>query len=234
MLSGKRVLVVEDDKNVCEVIKATLQMQHMQVDLAHNGYEGQEKALQGNYDLVILDIMLPRRDGLEVCKNLRVEGFDMPVLMLTARVSEVDKVLGLELGADDYITKPFSPRELVARCKSALRRFIRSSQTSQDEIRYKEVVIQPEQYKVFINDQQVEFTPKEFELLTFFARHPKQTFTRDHLLDQVWGFESISETRTIDEHVKRIRSKLKGGGCKTISIKTIWGVGYQFEVEDNV
>lgn len=232
MLQGKKVLVVEDDQNVVEVIKATLELESVAVEVAHDGDAGLQKARAGQYDLILLDIMLPQQDGFEVCRQLRSEGCGVPIIMLTAKVEEVDKVLGLELGADDYVTKPFSPRELTARCKAAMRRFDRSSTTQAGpELQYGTLRIYPQQYKAQLGDVDLELTPKEFEVFALLAKHPGQTFTRDQILDQVWGFEFTSETRTVDEHVKRIRRKLKEVNCSHVGIKTIWGVGYQFEVK---
>ncbi len=231
MLQGKKVLVVEDDRHVVEVIKATLELESMEVDVASDGDTGLNKALTASYDLILLDIMLPQRDGFEICRQLRNEGSDVPIILLTAKVEEVDKVLGLELGADDYVTKPFSPRELTARCKAAMRRFDRSSGApAGPELQYGSLRIYPQQYKAQMGGTDMELTPKEFEVFALLARHPGQTFTRDQILDQVWGFEFTSETRTVDEHIKRIRQKLRRAACRQVGIKTIWGVGYQFEV----
>ncbi len=233
MLQGKKVLVVEDDPHVVEVIRATLDMEQMQVEYVEDGEAALEKA-GADLDVVLLDIMLPKRDGFEVCREMRNQGMDAPIIMLTAKVEEVDKVLGLELGADDYITKPFSPRELVARMKAAVRRFDRTaSGPSGPELQYKRVRIYPEQYKAECEGTDMGFTPKEFEVFLLLARHPGQTFTRDQILDQVWGFEFASETRTVDEHIKRIRQKLSQAQCQDVSIKTVWGVGYQFEVKES-
>ncbi len=233
MLTDKRALVIEDDEHVCEVIKATLEPQNVHVEFSHDGAEGLEKAGQGRYDFIVLDLMLPGRDGMDVCQDLRRSGYDMPIIMLTAKVEEVDRVLGLELGADDYITKPFSPREFVARCKAVLRRFSRSEQMNHREIQCGDLVIRKDQYQVLARGEPIEVTPKEFELLSFMASHPGNTFTRDQLLEGVWGFDSVSETRTVDEHVKRIRRKLKQADVATCRLKTIWGVGYSFEVMDH-
>lgn len=233
MLTDKRALVIEDDDHVCEVIRATLEAQHIDVTFSHDGNDGLEEALQGQYDFIILDLMLPGRDGTDVCQDLRRSGFEMPIIMLTAKVEEVDRVLGLELGADDYVTKPFSPRELVARCKAVLRRFSRSEQVNHKEIQCGDLVIRKDQYQVLARGKPMDVTPKEFELLSFMASHPGNTFTRDQLLEGVWGFDSVSETRTVDEHVKRIRRKLKEAEVASCRLKTIWGVGYSFEVLDH-
>ena len=233
MLTGKQALVVEDDLHVCEVIKASLERENIQVSFCHDGLEAVTRVQQGSYDFIILDIMLPGLEGNEVCRQLRQAGYALPIIMLTAKVDEVDKILGLELGADDYLTKPFSPRELLARCKAAYRRFDRSQVVKTEEISLEDVVIRSEQYKALVNGIDLELTPKEFELFLLFARHPGQTFTRDHVLEQVWGFASASETRTVDEHIKRIRKKLRNANCKGLAFKTVWGVGYQLEVGRN-
>lgn len=234
MLTGKRVLVVEDDNHICEVIGATLEIENMNVEFCHNGKTGLNKAQNTVYDLIILDIMLPGMDGLEICRRLRQDGYLSPIIFLTAKVDEIDKILGLELGADDYITKPFSPRELTARCKASIRRFINSkSYRQKPDLKLADLIIKRNQYQVTANNKDIDFAPREFELLLFLSDNPLQTFTRDQILDQVWGFDAVAETRTVDEHVKRIRQKLNDAKVKSIRIKTIWGVGYQLEVVDN-
>lgn len=231
MLTNKRVLIIEDDSHICEVIRATLEFQNMNVQVCQNGSLGLQYAKKTVYDLIVLDLMLPGMDGLEVCNQLRKDNYIYPIIMLTAKTDEVDKILGLEIGADDYITKPFSPRELVARCKAAIRRFNHSNQAQQHlDIKMSDLVIKSKQYKAITEQGEIEFTPREFELLEFLIRSPFQTFTRNQILDHVWGFDTFTETRTVDEHIKRIRQKLIAAGVKSIHIKTIWGVGYQLEV----
>ena len=231
MLQDKRILVVEDDAHVVEVIRATLELEGAVVSVAEDGEAGLQQALNERHDLLLLDLMLPKRGGLEVCRELRNQKRILPIIMLTAKADEVDKVLGLELGADDYVTKPFSPRELVARCKAALRRFDRAeSVPTGSELTFGQLRVYPEQYRAEYKGKDMELTPKEFEVFSLMAAHPGQTFTRDQLLDRVWGFEALSETRTVDEHVKRIRRKLREHHCEAVAIKTIWGVGYRLEV----
>lgn len=233
LLTGKQILVVEDDRHVSELIKATLELHNVNVTICSDGYQGLQAAQAKTYDVLILDIMLPQKDGLEICRQLRLEGYAYPIIMLTARADEIDRVLGLELGADDYVTKPFSPKELVARCKAVIRRFDRAEFECLEVIRFDDLEVRKGQYKVVILGSDVEFTPKEFELLTFLAEHPNHTFTRDQLLEHVWGFDTESETRTVDEHVKRLRRKLDVRRAKLPRIRTVWGVGYQFEVNHN-
>lgn len=232
-LNHKRILVIEDDDHIFALIKATLKTYQTYLELAEDGEKGLQKALQG-FDLIILDIMLPEKSGWEVCKELRQNGIETPIIMLTAKVEEMDKVLGLEMGADDYITKPFSPRELVARMKAVLRR-IEISQKEEDRLHFPSLsmVIDQKRYQVKVRDNAMELPPKEFELLFFLASHPGQVFKREQILNQIWDYSATVKTRTIDEHIKRLRQKLEEAGLKNpeLVIKTLWGVGYKFEVD---
>ena len=214
-MANEKILVVDDDTNICELLRLYLTKEGYQVTTANDGEEGLEKFNQLKPDMVLLDVMMPRMDGLEVCRRIRKLG-NTPVMMLTAKGETFDKVLGLELGADDYMVKPFDTKEVVARIKAVLRSCtVTTSQTESYELRVKGKV--------------VEAPPKELELLNCLASHPNRVYTRDQLLDEVWGFEYYGDSRTIDVHVKRLREKLAGASDKW-ELKTVWGVGYKFEV----
>lgn len=234
-LNNKRILVVEDDEHIFALIQATLKTYPVQLELAVDGEKGLVKALDQSYDLIILDIMLPKKSGWEVCQELKAQQVKTPVIMLTAKAEEVDKVLGLEMGADDYVTKPFSPRELVARMKAVLRRFERGQEMDEDGLFFHQLgmTIHGKRYQVQINDKVFELPPKEFQLLFFLASHPGQVFKREQLLEQVWDYTSTVQTRTVDEHIKRLRQNLQEAGLENPEtvIKTFWGVGYKFEVD---
>ena len=232
-LNGKRILVVEDDHHVYELIKASLKSHNVELTLASDGKTGLEQALKGTQDLIILDIMLPEKSGWEVCRQLKEGAVKTPIIMLTAKAEEVDKVLGLELGADDYITKPFSPREFVARIKAVLRRFDRSLTDENSILNYPLLTIDGKRYQIRVGEKTIEPPPKEFELLFYLASNPGQVFSREQLLEQIWGYSSEVQTRTIDEHIKRLRQRLDDAGLdsKEDLLKTIWGVGYKFEAE---
>lgn len=228
---AKKVLVVDDDKHVCEMVRIALEAEGFIVAEAYDGKEGLEKALSGNYAILLLDIMLPETDGWDICRQIRdsrVRG--LPIIMLTARGEEVDRVLGLELGADDYVTKPFSPREVVARVKALIRRS-ENYNITRHQLSYGNLQIDPNNHTARIGDQTIELTPKEMALLDILARQPGSPLTREKLLKEVWGFdESIAMTRTVDEHVKRLRAKIARLDPRKEYIQTIWGVGYKFEV----
>lgn len=234
-LNHKRILVIEDDEHIFALIKATLKTYQVHLELAEDGEKGLEKALLG-FDLIILDIMLPEMSGWEVCKELRQKEVETPIIMLTAKVEEMDKVLGLEMGADDYITKPFSPRELVARMKAILRRF-ETSQKDEDRLYFSaiDLTIDGKKYLVQIGDERIDLSPKEFELFFFLASHPGQVFKREQILNQIWDYATTVKTRTVDEHIKRLRQKLDEAGLKKPEnvIRTLWGVGYTFEVDED-
>ncbi len=231
MLAGKHVLLVEDDDSVMEVVKATLSREQVSLDICTDGISGYTKSLDGDYDLVILDIMLPKQDGLEICKQLRENNFYKPIIMLTAKASELDRVLGLELGANDYITKPFSPREFVARCKAALRGFQQGSNHQDCQLVVGSLVIKEAEHWIGVNGVEIRFTPKEFDLLVLLATHQQQIFTRDQILNQLWEYTAAVELRTVDEHIKRIRQKLMAHKVKSVRIQTLRGIGYQLRVE---
>ena len=227
-MDKKKILVVEDEKAIADILVFNLGREGYDTMAAYDGAEGLHKALTESPDLILLDVMLPEMDGFEVCRRVRAQS-DIPIIMLTAREEEADKVMGLELGADDYITKPFSMRELIARCKALLRRVDRAkviAKNSENEklLDFGSLVIDPAQRIVTVNGEQVHLTPTEFDLLATLARKPKSVLTREKLLEEVWDWVDASGTRTVDSHVKALRHKL---GSKTI--RTVHGVGYAFE-----
>jgi len=229
-LHGKNILVIEDDQHIFALIKMMLKSYSVNLDLKPDGESGLEAARSQKYHLILLDIMLPKKDGWEICRELKDSGINTPIIILTAKVEETDKVLGLEIGADDYVTKPFSPRLLIARMKAVLRRFESPQESANDKLSYEtmNLIIDPQNYNIEIDGKKVALTPKEFELLTFLAKNEEQVFKREYLLEHIWGFDSYAETRTVDEHIKRIRQKLTKAGLNFIPLQTIWGVGYKF------
>ena len=230
-MANEKILVVDDDANICELLRLYLTKEGYQVTTANDGEEGLEKFNQLKPDMVLLDVMMPRMDGLEVCRRIRKLG-NTPVMMLTAKGETFDKVLGLELGADDYMVKPFDTKEVVARIKAVLRRCtVTTSQTESSEgvIEFDNLRLDMNSYELRVKGKVVEAPPKELELLNCLASHPNRVYTRDQLLDEVWGFEYYGDSRTIDVHVKRLREKLAGASDKW-ELKTVWGVGYKFEV----
>lgn len=221
------VLVVDDEKIVSEVVERYLRREGYAVHLATDGEKGLALARALAPDLVVLDVMLPKLDGLEVCRNLRAES-SVPIILLTARGEETDKTLGLGLGADDYVTKPFSPGELVARIKAVLRRVQASPAADANAIRFGDLRILPKQRLVEARGEPINLTAKEFDLLFFLARHPGQVFTREQLLDQVWDYEYVGDASTVTVHVRRLREKLEADPVRPRWVKTVWGVGYKF------
>ena len=230
-MANEKILVVDDDANICELLRLYLTKEGYQVTTANDGEEGLEKFNQLKPDMVLLDVMMPRMDGLEVCRRIRKLG-NTPVMMLTAKGETFDKVLGLELGADDYMVKPFDTKEVVARIKAVLRRCtVTTSQTESSEgvIEFDNLRLDMNSYELRVKGKVVEAPPKELELLFCLATDTTRIYTRDQLLDEVWGFEYYGDSRTIDVHVKRLREKLAGASDKW-ELKTVWGVGYKFEV----
>jgi DNA-binding response OmpR family regulator len=227
-----RILVIEDNHDIARLVELHLKDLSYQVDLDTNGRTGLERALHGHYDLVILDIMLPGLDGLEVCRRLRGASNHTPVLMLTARTTELDRVLGLELGADDYLTKPFSIMELLARVKAIIRRSGLSDRQHPDNdseiIRINGLLIDPVRRTVSVRDLPVELTAREFDLLHYFASHPGQVFSREQLLNSVWGYGHDGYEHTVNSHINRLRKKIELDPADARYILTVWGVGYKF------
>jgi len=227
-----RILVIEDNHDIARLVALHLRDLSYQVDLESDGRSGLQRALQGHYDLIILDIMLPGLDGLEVCRRLRAASVHTPVLMLTARTTELDRVLGLELGADDYLTKPFSIMELLARVKAIIRRAgLAESQrpdSGADIIHINGLLIDPVRRAVSVDDSAVELTAREFDLLHYFASHPGQVFSREQLLNSVWGYGHDGYEHTVNSHINRLRKKIERDPADARYILTVWGVGYKF------
>jgi two-component system, OmpR family, alkaline phosphatase synthesis response regulator PhoP len=231
---SKKVLVVDDEQSIVTLLQYNLQQAGFEVITANDGEEGMNKAVNERPDLMILDLMLPKLDGIEVCKQLRQKKVMTPILMLTAKDDEFDKVLGLELGADDYMTKPFSPREVVARVKAILRRTqFQNEQEKKEENIEKMVIghleILPEHYEAYFNRERLELTPKEFELLLYLAQHKGRVLTRDQLLSAVWNYDFAGDTRIVDVHISHLREKIEKNTKKPLYIKTIRGLGYKLE-----
>ncbi|MBQ6376654.1 MAG: response regulator transcription factor [Lachnospiraceae bacterium] len=232
MANGQRILIVDDDSNIAELISLYLTKELFQTRVAGDGDEAISVFKTFSPDLVILDLMLPGKDGYEVCREIR-QIRETPIIMLSAKGETFDKVLGLELGADDYMVKPFDSKELVARVKAVLRRSrydgLRESKTDEKArcASYPGLTVNLSNYSVLYNGEPVDMPPKELELLYFLASQPNQVFTREQLLDHIWGYEYVGDTRTVDVHIKRLREKIKGENGW--SIATVWGIGYKFE-----
>jgi DNA-binding response OmpR family regulator len=230
--SDKHILVVEDDPDISHLLEINLKDIAFQVDVVNNGVDGLNRASNHDYQLIVLDLMLPGMDGLELCRRLRSQSVNIPVLMLTARSSELDRVLGLELGADDYLTKPFSIKELQARVKAILRRVELSTKqraTNPDEkIEVASLLIDVSGRNVFIDHNPVELTAKEFDLLLYFARNPGRVYSRGQLLDHVWGYSHNGYEHTVNSHINRLRKKIEKNPQQSQYIETVWGVGYRF------
>lgn len=226
-----RILVVDDERIVTEVVERYLRLEGYEVKVAKDGIQALETAGEWHPSLIVLDLMLPGIDGLEVCRRLRQVN-RVPIIMLTAKGEETDRIVGLELGADDYMVKPFSPRELVARVKSVLRRTSDGDGQGMDGLlRFGDLVIDPVAREVTSQDHHINLTAKEFDLLYFFASHPNQVFTREQIMNQVWDYSFSAEYGTITVHIRRLRAKIENDPLKPRFIKTLWGVGYKFEVE---
>ncbi|MDI9449170.1 MAG: winged helix-turn-helix domain-containing protein [Pelotomaculaceae bacterium] len=230
-----KILVVDDEKNILELVRFNLEREGYEVLTSLDGARGLELARSENPDLIVLDVMLPEISGLEVCRELHLDPATkkIPIIMLSARADELDRVLGLEMGADDYVTKPFSPRELVARIKARLRRSRRGAtgaeEASESRLDYGRMVIDEDRFAVYVDGEKQEFTPKEFELIRFLARHPGKVFSRDQLLEQVWGYDYAGDSRTVDVHIRHIRHKLENLPEGEQVIETVRGVGYRFK-----
>ena len=232
MVNKQKILIVDDDENIAELISLYLTKECFDTKIVHDGESALEAHKTFQPDLILLDIMLPRMDGYQVCRELRTYS-STPIIMLSAKGEVFDKVLGLELGADDYMEKPFDSKELVARAKAILRRVKPAAQPaptkSVKSVSYPDLEISLTNYSVTYMEQRIDMPPKELELLYFMASSPNHVFTREQLLDQIWGYEYIGDTRTVDVHIKRLREKLKDHDAWRIA--TIWGIGYKFEVK---
>lgn len=226
----KKILVIEDNRDIANLVAMHLRDSSFQVDICHDGASGLKQALSQKYDLIILDLMLPSKDGLSICSELRVQPDYTPILMLTAKTTEMDRVLGLEMGADDYLTKPFSVRELVARTKAIFRRVesIGQPPTQKQSLNFANLQIDFTSRKVLLHSKPIDLTAKEFDLLWYFAKHPGQVFTRNQLLDNVWGYGHDGYEHTVNSHINRLRAKIEADPSKPEYILTVWGVGYKF------
>ena len=230
-MPNEKILVVDDDTNICELLRLYLEKEGYVVKIVNDGVSAINAFKQENPDLTLLDIMIPTLDGWQVCREIR-KFSDKPIIMLTAKGETFDKVLGLELGADDYVTKPFDTKEVVARIKAVLRRTAPASDTSDvKEVNYDKLSINLTNYEMKVNGVSVDTPPKELELIYHLASNPNRVFTRDQLLDEVWGFDYYGDSRTVDVHIKRLREKLEGVSDKW-ELKTVWSVGYKFETKD--
>ncbi len=230
-MSMGKILVADDDRNIAELLRLYLEKEGCSVVLAEDGDEAVAKFASESPDLVLLDIMMPKLDGWQVCREIRKKS-NCPIIMLTAKGETFDKVLGLELGADDYVVKPFDSKEILARIKAVLRRTGKASDmTDSKEVSYDKLVVNMTKYELKVDGRVVDTPPKELELMFHLASNPNRVYTRDQLLDEVWGFEYYGDSRTVDVHVKRLREKLEGVSDKW-TLKTVWGVGYKFEVKE--
>lgn len=227
-----RILIIEDEKEIADLEKDYLELSEFQVEIANDGKEGLKRALSEEYALVVLDLMLPGMDGFEVCRRIREEK-NIPILMVSAKKDDIDKIRGLGLGADDYMTKPFSPSELVARVKAHLARYDRlvgSGQKQNDIVEIRGLKIDKTARRVYVDGEERTFTTKEFDLLTFLAENPNHVFTKEELFREIWDMDSVGDIATVTVHIKKIREKLEYDTSKPQYIETIWGVGYRFKV----
>ncbi len=231
------ILIIEDDRDLSELIKIQLLDQNYEVHQQFNGTSGLQTFNEGEYSLLILDVMLPGLDGFEICKKIRANDSKTPILMLTAKAEEIDKIMGLEFGADDYLTKPFSIRELTARVKALLRRSqVQNDDTSSisDSITFGELTIYPQKRSITLKNESFDLTSKEFDLLMLFATNPGKAYSRQELLDVVWGYQYSGYSHTVNSHINRLRSKIEDDPSNPTYIKTVWGVGYRFVEMDEL
>lgn len=227
-----KILIIEDEMTIAELEKDYLELSGFQVEIETNGEEGLQKVLKEDYNMVILDLMLPGMDGFEVCRQIR-EHKNLPILMVSAKKDDIDKIRGLGMGADDYVTKPFSPSELVARVKAHLARYERligSGMPQNDIVEIRGIRIDKTARRVWINEEEKQFTTKEFDLLVFLAQNPNRVFTKDELFKEIWDMESVGDIATVTVHIKKIREKIEINTAKPQYIETIWGVGYRFKL----
>ena len=225
-----KILIVDDDENICELLRLYLEKDGFDTVVANDGEQAVDYAAKYSPDLILLDIMLPKLDGWQVCREIR-KFSEVPIIMLTAKGEVFDRVLGLELGADDYVVKPFDAKEVLARIKAVLRRSASSMADEVKEVHYDKLSINLTNYELRVNGVQVDTPPKEMELIFHLAKNPNRVFTRDQLLDEVWGFDYYGDSRTVDVHIKRLREKLDGVSDKW-ELRTVWGVGYKFETKE--
>ena len=233
----KKILIIEDNRDLARLLESHLQDLAFQVDVAFDGLTGFAKANSDHYDLIILDLMLPGLDGMEICRRLRRKPSYVPILMLTAKSSEMDRVIGLEIGADDYVTKPFSIRELLARVKAILRRVEELKEGAKEHVKaaiqFGDLVLDPDKRSASREGRSIDLTAKEFDLFLHFARNPGKVYTRSQLLDMVWGYGHEGYEHTVNSHINRLRAKIEKDPAHPAYIRTVWGVGYKFaELED--
>ncbi|MFD1206940.1 MULTISPECIES: response regulator transcription factor [Sporosarcina] len=229
---GSKILIVDDEQPILTLLEYNLKQSNFETVKASDGEEAILMVENENPDLILLDLMLPKMDGIEVCKYLRQRSINTPIIMLTAKGEEPDRILGLEIGADDYMTKPFSPREVVARVKAVLRRTTDRTGIDEEEsqvLRSRELSVHPDRYEVYLNGNALDFTPKEFELLVYFMQNKNRVLSRDQLLSAVWNYDFAGDTRIVDVHVSHLRDKIEENTKKPVFIKTVRGIGYKFE-----
>jgi len=227
----KKVLIIEDDQSIALLQRDYLEINDFEVEIESNGKIGLQKALSMEYDLILLDLMLPEMNGFEICKKIR-ENKDIPILIVSAKTEDIDKIRGFGLGADDFIVKPFSPSELIARVKAHLSRYHRlasKGQINEDELQIRGLTIQKDSRKVLVNGEEKIFTTKEFNLLTFLASNPNKVFSKELLFDRIWGFETVGDISTVTVHIRKIREKIEVDPSNPNFIETVWGAGYRFK-----
>ncbi len=234
----KQVLIIEDDTEISKVVSINLESHGIKTEQVHDGLLGLKRAKSFEFDLIILDIMLPSLDGISICRKLREENYDTPILMLTAKIDEIDLVLSLELGADDYMKKPFSMRELLARVGALIRRSEKTvnkiDEESQEKLQFGELVIDYTKHQVFIREKILNLTVKEFELLTLFAKNPGRVFSRSDLLNTIWGYNFEGYEHTVNTHINRLRNKLETDPSNPKYLLTVWGLGYKFSEQEPI
>ncbi|MEW9702159.1 response regulator transcription factor [Paenibacillus sp. SI8] len=227
-----RILIIEDEQSIAELERDYLEISGYEVDIENSGDKGLQRAMNTEYDLIVLDLMLPKVDGFEICRRIRSEK-DIPILMVSAKKEDIDKIRGLGLGADDYMIKPFSPGELVARVKAHLARYERlmgKRETKNDEVRIRGLMIDKTARRVFVNEKEVIFTTKEFDLLTYLAMNPNRVYSKDQLFDHLWGMDAMGEIATVTVHIRKLREKIEQDPSNPQYIETIWGAGYRFRI----
>ncbi|MBO1004504.1 response regulator transcription factor [Pseudogracilibacillus auburnensis] len=225
----RSILIVEDEPSIVTLIKYNLEKAGFMTEVAYNGEEAIEKTQKNKFDLIVLDLMLPKMDGMEVCKTIRQNNDYIPILMLTAKDDEYDKIYGLEMGADDYLTKPFSPKELIARINAILRRTDRSTDYETPELKVGDLEVHPERFEAYFKGELLELTRKEFELLVYLAKHKGQILSREQLLNSVWEYDFVGDTRIVDVQVSHLRDKIESDTKNPVYIKTVRGFGYKME-----
>ena len=228
-MSTTRVMVVDDDNNICEFLRLYLEKEQLEVEICHDGQEALDKFQKFDPSIILLDVMMPKLDGWQVCREIRKVS-QTPIIMITAKGETFDKVLGLELGADDYVVKPFDAKEIVARVKAVLRRTGAADCDGIKKVEFDKLSINLTNYEMIVDGKKIDTPPKELELIYFLASNPNKVYTRDALLDEVWGFDYYGASRTVDVHVKRLREKLEGVSDKW-SLETVWSVGYKFQTK---